>query len=70
MPKNEAMLSGKAVERKPRGDVGVEMLRGGNLQPSPDCSYLAGAAVRVIGVNDAPAISDSASRMFVCVFRC
>ena len=47
-PNMEAMLSGNAVERRPRGDVGDEEARGCNLQPSPDRSYLLGAVIRVI----------------------
>lgn len=44
----EAMLSGNAVERRSRGKVGDEGVRGCILQPSPDRSYLVGANVRVI----------------------
>jgi hypothetical protein len=47
-PKNEAMLRGNAAERESRGEIGDNM-RGGDLHPGPDRSYLDGANMRVIG---------------------
>jgi hypothetical protein len=42
------MLSGNAAERRSRWDVGDDV-RGCNLQPGPDSSYLDGAEMRGIG---------------------
>jgi hypothetical protein len=47
-PNNEAMLSGNGAERRSRGDVGDEDVKGCDLQPGPDRSYLAGAVMRCI----------------------
>jgi hypothetical protein len=42
------MLSGNAAERESGGEIGDNM-RGCDLHPGPDRSYLDGANMRVIG---------------------
>lgn len=50
-PKNDAMLSGNAAERDSEKVVGVDV-RGCDLHPGPDRSYLDGANMRVIGSEE------------------
>jgi hypothetical protein len=71
-PKKEAMLSGNAAERDSRGEIGGDV-RGCDLHPGPDRSYLDGANIRVIGSErciGTVVISNAKQSVVVVVVAC